>query len=502
MSEQVELFDIVEPDFHWVVGGNIMTESRFESSAPNNDAAKEKPSSIPQEKEENFRIKRGSGSREKAAELTPPRACIPLLPAPEHIYGEHQIAQQEIYSESSADFRISVKETDLEKQPRRVLFDSVDIPPHRRGMPGPNVDFVTGNPVPYYIPYSVHDKTALFESRFESGNLKRATQIGPLEYELLLKPDLNTSGYMQWFYFSVSKLSKGTTVRLNIINMYKSNSLYESGMRPLMYSTKGAAIQNIGWIRCGKNIKYFETQTPGFEGFYTLSFEFDVKEAGDVLYFAQCFPFTWSYQQNYLSQILEMNQSKGIVRRELLCESLNGNRCDVLIITDFELEQSSALDQMLRPCIFLTARVHPGESNSSWIMKGIIDHLLGDNDVAKALRSRFYFVIVPMLNPDGVINGNYRCNLAGFDLNRNWKNPDPIKHRPIYATKQLMQTIQQSREILFFCDFHGHSAKHNVFMYGCELDSGPHKMMEMVFPCIMSRIAGEKNYLVDQCAFC
>jgi hypothetical protein len=27
-------------------------------------------------------------------------------------------------------------------------------------------------------------------------------------------------------------------------------------------------------------------------------------------------------------------------------------------------------------------------------------------------------------------------------------------------------------------------------------------MMEMVFPCIMSRISGEKNYLVDQCAFC
>jgi len=26
--------------------------------------------------------------------------------------------------------------------------------------------------------------------------------------------------------------------------------------------------------------------------------------------------------------------------------------------------------------------------------------------------------IVPMLNPDGVINGSYRCSLAGVDLNR------------------------------------------------------------------------------------
>ena len=32
---------------------------------------------------------------------------------------------------------------------------------------------------------------------------------------------------------------------------------------------------------------------------------------------------------------------------------------------------------------------------------------------AKILRDNFVFKIVPMLNPDGVINGNYRCSLAG-----------------------------------------------------------------------------------------
>jgi murein tripeptide amidase MpaA len=227
------------------------------------------------------------------------------------------------------------------------------------------------------------------------------------------------------------------------------------------------------------------------EGLFTLSFEFQVPEAEDTLYFAHCFPFTWSFQQKHLTQIIEAHQGKGIIKRDLLCESLHGNRCDYLTITDFELEQVSGSDTSLRPCIFLTARVHPGETNSSWIMKGIIDHLLSDTDVAKALRARFFFVIVPMLNPDGVINGNYRCNLAGFDLNRNWKNPDPNKHRPIFATKQLIQSIQQHRKILFFCDFHGHSAKHNVFMYGCECGNGPQKLIEMVFPCIMSRIAGQ-----------
>ncbi len=37
---------------------------------------------------------------------------------------------------------------------------------------------------------------------------------------------------------------------------------------------------------------------------------------------------------------------------------------------------------------------------------------------------KFGFVVpqvVPMLNPDGVVVGNYRCSLAGRDLNRNYK---------------------------------------------------------------------------------
>ena len=51
-------------------------------------------------------------------------------------------------------------------------------------------------------------------------------------------------------------------------------------------------------------------------------------------------------------------------------------------------------------------------------MEGIIELLLGDEQVAKELRNIFVFKVIPMLNPDGVIVGNYRCSLAGLDLNR------------------------------------------------------------------------------------
>lgn len=51
-------------------------------------------------------------------------------------------------------------------------------------------------------------------------------------------------------------------------------------------------------------------------------------------------------------------------------------------------------------------------------VQGIIDFLTSSDPVACTLRASFIFKVVPMLNPDGVINGNYRCSLAGVDLNR------------------------------------------------------------------------------------
>ncbi len=76
--------------------------------------------------------------------------------------------------------------------------------------------------------------------------------------------------------------------------------------------------------------------------------------------------------------------------------------------------------------VILTARVHPGETVGSWMMKGALDFLLSDDKVAESLRDNFVFKVIPMLNPDGVIQGNYRCSLAGCDLNRKYSCPSKV----------------------------------------------------------------------------
>ena len=78
------------------------------------------------------------------------------------------------------------------------------------------------------------------------------------------------------------------------------------------------------------------------------------------------------------------------------------------------ITSSASLDNSIpmvkRKLVFLTARVHPGETNSSWVMKGLMDYLVSSDITAKDACARIVFKIVPMLNVEGVING--WCELA------------------------------------------------------------------------------------------
>lgn len=64
--------------------------------------------------------------------------------------------------------------------------------------------------------------------------------------------------------------------------------------------------------------------------------------------------------------------------------------------------------------------------------------LVSDSPEALKLRNLYQFKIVPMLNPDGVIVGNYRCSLAGQDLNRQWREPGRYSFPEIYAAKDVI----------------------------------------------------------------
>ena len=136
-----------------------------------------------------------------------------------------------------------------------------------------------------------------------------------------------------------------------------------------------------------------------------------------------CYPYSFTDLLYFLDSIAPMKhltdslekRINSILRRAPLCKTTAGNNLDMLIITNFMSSQDAIAK---RKCIVLTGRVHPGESNSSFVMEGLLEFVVGDEPAARTLRDRYVFKIVPMLNPDGVIVGNYRCSLSAHDLNR------------------------------------------------------------------------------------
>jgi hypothetical protein len=76
-------------------------------------------------------------------------------------------------------------------------------------------------------------------------------------YQLSLQNDINTSGYTQWFFFSVEGGNKETNYKFSIVNCYRDSSLYGQGMKILVYSAKSEELNKKGWHRGGEQIKYY-----------------------------------------------------------------------------------------------------------------------------------------------------------------------------------------------------------------------------------------------------
>ncbi|XP_055899494.1 cytosolic carboxypeptidase 2-like isoform X30 [Biomphalaria glabrata] len=350
---------------------------------------------------------------------------------------------------------------------------------------------------------SENDTTLIFESRFESGNLGKAVQVGERDYELWLRHDLYTNKHTQWFYFRVSNTRADVEYRFTIVNFMKSDSLYNDGMKPVMYSEKEAELNKVGWIRAGNNIKYYKNNLryemgKGERYYYSMTWTIQFKHDRDTVYFSHCYPYTYTDLQNYLLDLTNDPIKSRICKQRVLCRTLAGNLVYVITITS---ASQNPEDMKHKKAVVVTSRVHPGESNSSWMLKGFLDFVTSSSPDAKLLRDSFIFKVVPMLNPDGVIVGNYRCSLTGRDLNRNYKTALKDAYPSVFHTKQMIRKLLLERDVIVYCDLHGHSRRQNVFIYGCEQPHRSNKRFhERIFPSMLNRNTPEK-FCYDSCKF-
>ncbi|OAJ36379.1 cytosolic carboxypeptidase 2 [Batrachochytrium dendrobatidis JEL423] len=299
---------------------------------------------------------------------------------------------------------------------------------------------------------SLDDDTLIFDSRFESGNLQMAIKISQFEYDLILQTDINAQRGKH-----NQKMIPNVPYKFNILNMSKPASQFNHGMQPVVYS-----VANPGWRRAGEGVFYIKNHyrkshdvastessvsaADTTSGTYsTLVFSLLFKNLNDTCYIAYHYPYTYSELQRSLYQYYQNPRYRMHCRRTSLCQTLGGNECILLTITDFQPELLVEFPMKDRKYVFLSARVHPGESNSSHIMSGLIQFLLGVDDAAVILRRKCIFKIIPMLNPDGVINGSFLAIFMGILAEKTYFYLD-AKMVQVKQKDTKKYTVEKSKE--------------------------------------------------------
>ncbi|CAD8184544.1 unnamed protein product [Paramecium pentaurelia] len=310
----------------------------------------------------------------------------------------------------------------------------------------------------------------LFDSNFTCGNLAAVYQVDKFEYDLLLQEDINSTSYSQWFYFRLTN-PNDQKCRINIINMTKNYLQYQNGFGVyIKLNSQWEVLKSQVLVKQSQYFKsnFCKTTTTKL---YTLSFW--INRSSKTLEIALGIPYTHLDLDRYLLKF----------QSEILAYTISGLPVKMV---QFGSKRSDV--------ILVIARQHPGETVSSHVCQGFLEALSND----KTLQLFYNIIVIPMVNPDGVKWGNFRCDLSGKDLNRVWQNPRLKYHQQIIQIRNLIQKIlNEGRQIKTFIDLHGHSRKLGTFMYACRNNDDPIECR--ILPMIMAE--NSKYFDFNSCTF-
>jgi len=264
-------------------------------------------------------------------------------------------------------------------------------------------------------------------SAFDSGNIRLVSILGD-QIDLEIEKD-NESDFYQWFHFRL--VNAAGPVMLRILNC-------------------GGSAYPDGWpgyrVRMSEDRETWrQIETSYAEG--VLSFR--AAPASGSAWFAYFAPYSMERHHDLVARIA----TQPGVRLESLGRTLDGQGLDYLSLGEGPRQ------------IWLYARQHPGESMAEWWMEGALERLTDASDpVARMLRRKATFHIVPNMNPDGSRRGHLRTNAAGVNLNREWHAPSMERSPEVLLTLRRMERTG----VDFAMDVHGDEAIPHVFLAGFE----------------------------------
>ncbi len=264
---------------------------------------------------------------------------------------------------------------------------------------------------------------------FDAGNIivKSADRADAIRLEIRSDTD---SHFFQWFYFRVTG-ARGEALTLNIQNA--GAAAYQDGWRDYQVC---ASYDRETWFR---------VETLFEDGVLTFQHTSEL----DTIWFAYFAPYSLERHQD----LIAWAQLQPGVTLDVLGDTLDGRSLDCLSLGNGD------------KTIWITARQHPGETMAEWWVEGFLNRLLDEADpVARSLRDRAVFHIVPNMNPDGSFRGHLRTNAKGVNLNREWDKASLSASPEVYHT---LEAIKQTGVDLHL-DVHGDEGLPYNFIAGGE----------------------------------
>jgi len=120
-----------------------------------------------------------------------------------------------------------------------------------------------------------------------------------------------------------------------------------------------------------------------------------------------------------------------------------------------------------RPGAYVVARQHSGETPGSWVLDGLLRAVAAEEPPGRLRGIEWW--IVPFVDIDGAVEGNYGKDTLPIDFNRAWS---PMPMRPeVHAIQSDLRYFAASRSRRFVLDLHGPGGgETRMYQFQCRED--------------------------------
>ena len=233
-----------------------------------------------------------------------------------------------------------------------------------------------------------------------------------------LEPDLR--GDRPWFYWLLeAKANRAGSVRFVLPSMV-------IGHRNGAIGFQGPASSRDG----GRTWRWMGTEQVAGN-----TFRIDFIEAGETVRLGVTIPYTTANLSSFLARHADNPHLKSGVLTK------SSQRRDVELLQVGQRKPG-------RQAVLITGRHHAAETIASYVIEGMLEAAMSESEAGKEFRERFVLFCVPLVDKDGVENGDQGKNRRPHDHNRDYTDS------PIYPEVHAIQQLQAVERFDYALDVH------------------------------------------------